>query len=307
MEFSVIVNAFNEELNLPDLFTSLKGIEDIVVIDHESTDKTVKLAKELGARVYTKELYKEIVVKADVIEFEKRYGIKPKFTEGEKIPNWSKDLNDSLSYAKNNWCFYIDCDERLVWDRKEIEKLIPDSDIITCIIKSPINSFLCRKLFDKSKVWFTCHTHSAVHGYNLRINNTDKMHILHNFVAKPERDENIKVLEFGFFKDQSPRMNFFLGREYYNHKEYDKCIKFLNMYLETSTSLYESAKAHTLIAACLLEKKDLEGASLNLLKAMRDDPYSKESFIIMGEICLPQYGVIWRKIADLVSKEQVVI
>lgn len=50
---SVVVNTLNEEKNLQRAINSIKGLaDDIVVVDMKSTDSTVKVAKDLGARVY---------------------------------------------------------------------------------------------------------------------------------------------------------------------------------------------------------------------------------------------------------------
>lgn len=50
---SVVINTLNEEENLPRAIASLGGLADeIVVIDMESTDRTVDIAKKEGAKVY---------------------------------------------------------------------------------------------------------------------------------------------------------------------------------------------------------------------------------------------------------------
>lgn len=50
---SVVITAWNEELNLPRAIASVKSIADeIVVVDTESTDKTAEVAKKLGCKVY---------------------------------------------------------------------------------------------------------------------------------------------------------------------------------------------------------------------------------------------------------------
>ena len=50
---TIIILTKNEEQNLEKCITSFKGVaQRIVIIDSYSTDKTVKLAKSLGAEVY---------------------------------------------------------------------------------------------------------------------------------------------------------------------------------------------------------------------------------------------------------------
>ncbi len=56
-KISVILNAYNEEKDLPDCIKSLKNQSvkpfEIIVIDNGSKDKTVEVSKKAGAKVYT--------------------------------------------------------------------------------------------------------------------------------------------------------------------------------------------------------------------------------------------------------------
>lgn len=52
-KISVVINTWNEEKNLPRALASIRGFADeIVVVDMESTDATVEIAKKAGAKVY---------------------------------------------------------------------------------------------------------------------------------------------------------------------------------------------------------------------------------------------------------------
>ena len=50
--FSVLILTLNEERNLPACLESVRGCNDVVVLDSGSTDRTVELAKLAGARVF---------------------------------------------------------------------------------------------------------------------------------------------------------------------------------------------------------------------------------------------------------------
>ncbi|PSH67502.1 glycosyltransferase family 2 protein [Phyllobacterium sophorae] len=52
MPISVLIMTLNEEDSLPACLASLTWCDDIVVLDSFSTDRTVEIAKEAGARVY---------------------------------------------------------------------------------------------------------------------------------------------------------------------------------------------------------------------------------------------------------------
>ncbi len=52
--FSVLILALNEERNLPRCLASAADCDDIVVLDSGSTDRTVAIARQAGARVFTR-------------------------------------------------------------------------------------------------------------------------------------------------------------------------------------------------------------------------------------------------------------
>ncbi len=49
---SVLILTLNEEINLPGCLESVKWCDDIVIYDSHSTDRTVEIAREAGARVF---------------------------------------------------------------------------------------------------------------------------------------------------------------------------------------------------------------------------------------------------------------
>ncbi len=51
-KISAVILTKNEEQNLPRCLESLRWVDEILVLDSESTDKTVETAKKLGATVY---------------------------------------------------------------------------------------------------------------------------------------------------------------------------------------------------------------------------------------------------------------
>ncbi len=102
----------NEEKFLPQCLESIKGLADeIIIVDTGSTDRTVEIAGEYGAKVYFHPW------------------------EGD----FSKSRNISLGYATCDWIFVLDADEEL--DRKyipEIKSVIQSDqyDVIFCSVLS---------------------------------------------------------------------------------------------------------------------------------------------------------------------------
>jgi glycosyltransferase involved in cell wall biosynthesis len=85
IKISVIVNTRNEESNIEDCLKTLKFADEIVVVDMESEDKTVKLALK-----YTKNVFNH-----------KNVG----YVEPAR--------NFAIQKATGNWIFIVDADERV--------------------------------------------------------------------------------------------------------------------------------------------------------------------------------------------------
>jgi len=104
-DISAIIIAKDEETMLPDCLKSLDWVDQIIVINNGSIDKTSQISKKYGAKV---------------IDL-------PRLDE----PNFSQSRNRGLKEANTKWLLYIDADERVE------DKL---RDEILAIIKDPKNS-----------------------------------------------------------------------------------------------------------------------------------------------------------------------
>lgn len=83
---SVVINTINEEENIADAIDSVEDLADeVVVVDMESEDKTVEIAKRMGAKVYS----------------HKRTG----YVEPAR--------NFAIKKASGDWILIIDADERV--------------------------------------------------------------------------------------------------------------------------------------------------------------------------------------------------
>jgi glycosyltransferase involved in cell wall biosynthesis len=82
---SVIILTKNEEKNIEACLESLSWCDEKIIIDDHSTDKTVEIAKDKGARVFSR-------LMAD---------------------NFSDQRNYGLEKAQGDWILFIDADERV--------------------------------------------------------------------------------------------------------------------------------------------------------------------------------------------------
>lgn len=97
-KLTVALATFNEETNLPDCLASIKNIaSEIVIVDGSSTDKTVEIARQFGAKVHV--------------------------TDNPPIFHINKQK--ALEMATGDWILQLDADERVSKPlASEIQKVI---------------------------------------------------------------------------------------------------------------------------------------------------------------------------------------
>lgn len=97
---SVLILTLNEEDNLPRCLESLRWCDDVVVYDSHSTDKTVEIATQVGARVVQR-----------------------------KFDNWASHQNwgvQNISF-EHPWVYYIDADEVMTPElAEEVQRIAAD-------------------------------------------------------------------------------------------------------------------------------------------------------------------------------------
>lgn len=84
MSLSVVIITFNEEHNLPLTLESVKWADEIIVVDSQSTDRTVEIAKSFGAKVFV-----------------------------EPWKGFAAQKNSALEKASCDWILSIDADEEV--------------------------------------------------------------------------------------------------------------------------------------------------------------------------------------------------
>ena len=97
MSLSVLILTHNEEENIRECIESASFADEIVVVDDESSDKTVEIAASLGAKIYHRRLAGD-------------FGAQKTF---------------AIQQATSDWVFVLDADERFTPGAiKEIQKVI---------------------------------------------------------------------------------------------------------------------------------------------------------------------------------------
>lgn len=96
---SAVILTKNEEKNIADCIKSLSWCDEIVIIDDNSSDKTVRIAQDKGVKTYVHSLHND----------------------------FSAQRNFGLNKAVNSWVLFLDADERIPLSLQyEIAQLIND-------------------------------------------------------------------------------------------------------------------------------------------------------------------------------------
>lgn len=116
MTVSAVILTKNEEKNIEECLKTLKWADEVIVVDDNSTDKTVEIAKANGAKVFEHPLNSD----------------------------FAQQRNFALSLSKGEWVFFIDADERVSPTlRAEIQSTVNRQS-------STVNGFYLKR---EDKIW----------------------------------------------------------------------------------------------------------------------------------------------------------
>jgi len=171
MKFSVVVIAKNEENTIPKLIKSLGDVDEVILCDTGSTDKTIEIAKSLGAKVVENRFNELITSKMakSINALSKRNNEPDIVKAGDMSFNFSKARNWAASQAKNDIIFMPDCDEIVEWDLPAVEELWNNADRLEYNFifafdanGNPVIQFLHSKFYNRKKyAWFR-HIHEIL-------------------------------------------------------------------------------------------------------------------------------------------------
>jgi glycosyltransferase involved in cell wall biosynthesis len=121
---SVILITKNEAANIRDCLESVAWADEIIVVDSGSTDDTVAISRQMGARVYEHDW-----------------------------PGFGPQKNRALGYASKDWVFSIDADERVTPElRAGIEKIISSEHASDAYLVSRLSNYCGR--FMRHSGWY---------------------------------------------------------------------------------------------------------------------------------------------------------
>lgn len=275
ISLSMIVK--NEERYLAQCLDSVKGVVDeIIIVDTGSTDKTKEIASRYNAKVF---------------DF-----------------NWTNDFsaarNFALEKSSGEWILYLDADEELDKNSiKEIKKITREKNnkAYYCLIKSldkesgRDNSIMYPRLFQNdSRLKFAGKVHEQIipslqsngfeidssgiliihHGYDISLN--DK---------KQKAERNLNLLLDEYKADQKPYCEYQLGLTYQILEEDENALKYFLLASE-NVQLEKSLRAQSFssLAGIYNKQHQPDEAETNINEAIRLDNQQAFNYLLASKI-----------------------
>jgi len=277
----------NEESCLETCLNSVKDVDEIVIVDTGSTDRTIEIAKKFTDKVHSGEEY----LWRDDFSFSR---------------------NQSLEKCTGDWILIIDADEILEKDgvvkiRQFIENTSSNSAHFDTISESNVSHIhKSIRLFRRNP---DIYWKGKIHNY-LSISEGEKVPISiiygRSLAHKNDPDRALRILSKVVTEEATCiREKFYLAREYWYRKEYEKAIIQYKEYLKVGVWGPEIAEAWLMKARCYWHLKRGEQARLACLQAIKVNANFSEAFLFMAEMSGPKNAKRWKEIAATASDEGV--
>jgi (heptosyl)LPS beta-1,4-glucosyltransferase len=196
MAISVVINTHNEAEKLKGCLELAKKLADeIVVVDMESTDKSIEVAKEFGAQVFQEKL----------------------------VPYVELIRNQSVDKAKSDWILVLDPDERIPASlAKELKKIVKEDQCE--VVNLPRKNIIFGKWIRYTNWWPDRHTRFFKKG---KVKWTKEIHLypevkgkVLNLPAKEELAiEHLNYENVSQFLSRQNRYSEILAQNYFDEGE----------------------------------------------------------------------------------------
>ena len=284
MKLSAALIVKNESACIEKCLKSLKGFDEIVVLDTGSTDNTYVLARNLADKVYTDFKWND---------------------------NFSEARNHVLSKVTGDWVLSIDADEELMTNANVIKGIAENAEKNGIKTVSVIQEGRRKETNYFPRLFKRCpevYWIGAIHNY-LSIGGEAKSNIKIKYGYSPSHqldpDRTLRILKREVAKGDRVRELYYLAREYWYRKNYKRAIHWWKKYIKVSTFLFEKADAYLFIARCYWALRKGELARVNCLSAIEINANFKEALEFMATLSWEHNAKRWRDFAKLANNKNV--
>ena len=269
----------NEEAMLARCLESVKGVDEIIIVDTGSTDKTKEIASQFTDKIF----------------------------DFEWCDDFAKARNFALDNCSGDWVLSIDADE--VLEEGGIEKIreyinSTNKNSLGILMRSGNNAYHVPRLFRNivSIKWV-----GKIHELP-SLRQEENTHIAITYYSSPahtlDPKRNLRILQSAYIENpDDTRTLFYLGREYAYYQEWAKAIKIFEKYLTLSVWLPERADAYFMLALCYWYTQEGEKARVACLSAININANFKVAIQLMGHMSFAKNKVQWDRMAETATNE----
>ena len=248
----------NEEQHLVRCLDSVaKLVDEIIIVDTGSTDRTVEIASNYTEKVYTHP-----------------------WTD-----DFSEARNYSFSKASMDYCMWMDADD--VLEKTELDKFLqlkqslsPDIDIVMMKYNTAFDETGMPSFSYFRERWIkNCSQYRWIGAVHEVIPPKGKMiysdiAICHKKIGTGSPDRNLKIYQkiLAEGKTLDSRHQYYYGRELYYHQQYEKAISIFEQFLSSPDGWIENKiEACSVCADCYYKLAQEDSALLTLLRSLSFD------------------------------------
>lgn len=304
MRISLVYIAKNEENTLPRSIASFEGVYDeLIVCDTGSVDRTIEVAKELGAKVVEFDGFIRSTENPDTT-FE---GDPILASDGKPQFSFALARNYACREATGDWIVMCDCDEWLAPGQGPLLKatleatpegthliLIRDYSFVDGNPNPVLIHFVNRIFRNRPEIkWMnTIHETLNVTGENAVINNDIKFYHKKEAKVTPEAEavqaRRTELYIEGLLKDierepKNSRHVFYLANTYKDTGKWAEAVPWYEKYLELSSWGDERWQAQYNLAVCHWMLDERKKSRDLMLRALEDDYRRAEGYIMLGD------------------------
>lgn len=276
----------NERSCIAKALNSVSDADELIVCDTGSSDDTVEIARNYGAKVFTDYRWND---------------------------NFAEARNHSLDKCSGDWVLIIDADERLEpGGISKIRELLLNginghsTVYFQTIAEGGIQSHSSIRLFKRNAgiKW-----KGAAHNYLTESKgyiSDIKLYYGYSPTHKADPDRTLRILQKAVDSNPNlPRETYYLAREYYYRQKWGEAIRYYNDYLKIATWGPEIADAWLMLARCHHASETSQEARDCTMRAIITNANFREALLLMAELSGPKNAKRWREIAETATNEDV--
>lgn len=290
MKLSVFSIVKNEEKCIQKMLSSVKGAYEHVILDTGSTDKTIEIIKKWSQEVNPIVLYTD-------------YKWNDDFAEAKNL---------AMERCTGDWIIGIDADCYFEKDGiKKIKEIIEttEEDCINITLQAegnPNQTHKMPKLFRASKkIRYFGRAHESVKTPGKDVGDVKIIYgYSENHFKDPDR--YIRILSKSVQENpDTPRWKFYLAREFYYKKEYQKALDLFEQYIKIAKWTPEIVEAYIIMSKCLFCLHRGDEARVICMKAIGLNPDHRGALNWMASLCYEPWKSKWKRIADRAENKDV--